>query len=44
MANAAALTAGAAPPNDGFFDTSATFAGAIGSVDWTAGWTKYPQN
>ena len=44
MANAAALTAGAAPPNDGFFDTSATFAGAIGAVDWTAGWTKYPQN
>jgi hypothetical protein len=44
MANAPALSAGIAPPNDGFFDTSATFAGAIGAVDWTAGWTKYPQN
>jgi len=42
-AGAAALTAGVAPPSDGFFDTSATFAGAVGTVDWTAGWTKYPQ-
>ena len=31
-------------PNDPFFDASATFAGAMGAVDWTAGWTKYPQN
>lgn len=44
VTNAAALTAGTAPPNNGFFDTTATFAGAIGNVDWTAGWTKYPQN
>jgi hypothetical protein len=44
MAGAAALTAGTTPPNDPFFDASATFAGAIGTVDWTAGWTKYPQN
>lgn len=43
-AGAAALTAGVAPPNDGFFDVTATFAGAVGTVDWTAGWTAYPQN
>jgi len=43
-ANAAALTAGIAPPNDGFFDVDATFAGAIGADDWTAGWARYPQN
>ena len=27
----------------GFFDVSATFVGAIGAEDWTAGWTAYPQ-
>jgi len=43
-AGAAALTAGTTPPADAFFDATATFAGAIGTVDWTAGWTKYPQN
>ncbi len=43
-AAAAALTGGATPPNDGFFDVSATFVGAIGADDWTAGWTAYPQN
>ena len=35
---------GATPPNDGFFDATATFIGAIGTDDWTAGWTKYPAN
>src|ERR1043165_3447079 len=44
MAGAPALTAGTTPPNDPFFDATATFAGAIGTDDWTAGWTKYPQN
>jgi hypothetical protein len=39
-----ALTGGAAPPNDGFFDMTATFVGAVGADDWTAGWTSYPQN
>jgi hypothetical protein len=39
-----ALTGGATPPADGFFDTSATFIGAVGAVDWTAGWTAYPAN
>ena len=41
---AAALTGGATPPNDGFFDATATFVGAFGTDDWTAGWTSYPQN
>jgi hypothetical protein len=44
VANAAALTAGTAPPSDAFFDANATFAGAVGTDDWTLGWTKYPQN
>ena len=43
-ADAAALTGGATPPNDGFFDNTATFIGAVGTDDWTAGWTSYPQN
>ncbi|MCB9562613.1 MAG: hypothetical protein H6708_19600 [Kofleriaceae bacterium] len=42
-AGAAALTGGATPPNDGFFDTSATYIGAVGTEDWTAGWTSFPQ-
>ena len=41
---AAAITGGATPPDDGFFDTTATFVGAIGADDWTSGWTAYPQN
>jgi hypothetical protein len=43
VAGAKALTGGV-PPTDPFFDQTATFRGAIGAVDWTAGWTKYPQN
>lgn len=43
-ASSAAMTGGAAPPSDGFFDNSATFIGAVGTDDWTAGWTAYPQN
>ncbi len=35
------LTGAAAPPNDGFFDESATFVGAFGSTDWTAGWADF---
>lgn len=38
------MTMGATPPNDGFFDVTATFVGAIGTDDWTTGWTEYPQN
>ncbi len=33
---------GATPPNDGFFDTAATWVGAMGDEDWTAGWTAFP--
>jgi hypothetical protein len=44
-AGSPAFTGGATPPNDGFFDTSATFVGAVGASDWTAGgWATYPQN
>jgi hypothetical protein len=38
------LGAGATPPADDFFDPTATFIGAIGDDDWTAGWTAYPAN
>lgn len=39
-----ALVAGnaATPPSDGFFDATATFVGAVGASDWTAGWTAFP--
>ncbi len=43
-ASAPVLTGGATPPNDGFFDASATFVGAVGATDWTQGWTAYPEN
>jgi hypothetical protein len=39
-----ALTGGATPPSDGFFDTTATFIGAFGTDDWTSGWTAFPAN
>ena len=42
FAPATVLTGGATPPSG--FDTSATFIGAIGATDWTAGWTSYPAN
>lgn len=32
---------GCGTPGAGF-DTTATFCGAIGATDWTAGWTAYP--
>jgi len=41
-AGAIALTGGV-PPADPFFDQTA-FRGAVGTVDWTLGWTSYPQN
>ena len=34
----------AVPPSDGFFDTSARFVGAVGTSNWLAGWTAYPEN
>lgn len=42
-ANALNTTYADVPPG-GFFDGSARFAGAVGTVDWTAGWTAYPAN
>ncbi|MCL4548894.1 MAG: T9SS type A sorting domain-containing protein, partial [Bacteroidetes bacterium] len=36
-----ALTGGLTPPNDGFFDASASFIGAFNTKDWTAGWTRF---
>lgn len=38
------LLSGGAAPAGAFFDTSATFVGAIGTDDWTEGWTAYPAN
>ena len=41
-----AATVGATPPDDGFFDITATYRGAIDPAgpDWTANWTAYPEN
>jgi len=36
-------TIGPAADVEGFFDTHATFIGAIGTEDWTAGWTAFPK-
>ncbi|PTL84735.1 hypothetical protein [Vitiosangium sp. GDMCC 1.1324] len=42
--SAALLTTNAAvPPTDGFFE-KAQFVGAMGTDDWTAGWTAFPEN
>ena len=35
-----ALTLGATPPSDGFFDATAVYVGAFGTEDWTAGWSR----
>ncbi len=35
------LTGGLVPPADGFFDQTATFRGAFGTTDWTAGWARF---
>jgi hypothetical protein len=29
------------PPNDGFFDATATYVGAFKTTDWTAGWSTF---
>lgn len=39
VAGSPVLTGCATPPAG--LDTSATYCGAIGATDWTAGWTKY---
>ncbi len=43
-AGSPALSGGATPPSDGFFDASATFVGAFGATDWMSGWTAFPAN
>ncbi|MBI1933735.1 MAG: T9SS type A sorting domain-containing protein [Ignavibacteriales bacterium] len=35
------LTGGGTPPADGFFDATATFVGAFGNNNWTAGWSSF---
>ncbi len=40
MAGSPVLTGCPAPPAG--FDTSATYCGAMGTTDWTAGWTAFP--
>jgi hypothetical protein len=44
LTDSPALMGGATPPGDGFFDVTATFVGAVGATDWTAGWTAFPEN
>lgn len=41
MQGSPAWTGGGTPPNDGYFDPTATFVGAFGNVDWTAGWANW---
>src|SRR5262249_44007937 len=45
-ADSPAADGAATPPDDGFFDTSATYLGAIkpGGPDWTKGWTTHAPN
>ncbi|MBK6912151.1 MAG: T9SS type A sorting domain-containing protein [Ignavibacteriales bacterium] len=35
------LSGAATPPNDGFFDVTATFVGAFGPTDWTFEWSNF---
>lgn len=44
--NTAVQSGGATPPAGGFFDTTATYHGAIAPTGtaWTAGWTSFPAN
>lgn len=41
MVGSPALTGAATPPNDGFFDPTATFVGAFGTNNWMEGWTNF---
>jgi hypothetical protein len=41
--SAAITTNAATPPNDGFFDNTAAYIGAVGGTDWTT-WTAYAAN
>ena len=44
LSDSPVLMGGAAAPADGFFDATANFVGAVGTTDWTVGWTAYPEN
>ena len=43
-AGSPALTGGATPPADAFFDATATFRGAFGATNWAEGWAAFPAN
>jgi len=43
-AGSPALTGGAMPPSGDAFFEQVSFVGAVGTDDWTTGWTAYPQN
>lgn len=44
LSDSPVLMGGATAPADGFFDGTANFVGAVGTVDWTVGWTAFPEN
>lgn len=39
-----AVVTGGTPPNDGFFDVSATYIGAFNTTNWLTGWTTWAKN
>ncbi len=41
VAGSPTLSGAGTPPSDGFFDMTATFIGAFGSVNWMDGWTEF---
>ncbi len=40
LPNSVVYTGGATPPNDGFFDPTATYIGAFGYNNWAIGWSS----
>lgn len=44
LSDSPVLMGGAMAPADGFFDATANFVGAVGTTDWTTGWTAFPEN
>ena len=40
LPNSVVYTGGATPPNDGFFDPTATYIGAFGYSNWATGWSS----
>ena len=41
LAGSPTLTGAGTPPDDGFFDATATYVGAFKDVDWTFGWARF---